>query len=97
MTQPQLFGECESHIYLQYLFWSMSILFSSFRGPDPVRIRIQTQILLKSIPTHGPKSEAIEILKVHMAFTLTKIVEIGPVSRYGQICEIRVRNTDLKR
>jgi hypothetical protein len=25
----------------------------------------------------GPKSKAIEILKVHMAFTLTKTVEIG--------------------
>jgi hypothetical protein len=25
------------------LFWSMSILFNSFRGPDPVRIRIRSE------------------------------------------------------
>jgi hypothetical protein len=56
----------------------MSILFSSFRGPDP-----GPNLKTAKKYTHGPKSEAIEIIKVHVAFTLTKKVEIGSFLKAG--------------
>jgi hypothetical protein len=64
-----------------FLFWSISILFNSFRGPDPDPDwtgpdpdpdRIRPSKTLKRILMDQNK-----ILKVSMAFTLSKTVEIG--------------------
>jgi hypothetical protein len=56
----------------------MSILSSSLRRPD-LGADPDPDLNLKTAKkyTHGPKSKATEILKVHMAFMLTKKVEIG--------------------
>jgi hypothetical protein len=62
----------------------MSILFSSFRGPDPDH---DPDSKTAKKYTNGPKSEATEILKVHMAFALTKKVEIEPFIK----ASIRIR------
>jgi hypothetical protein len=48
--------------------------FYKFKGPDPGP---DPDSKTAKKDTHGPKSEATEILKVHIAFTLTKKVDIG--------------------
>jgi hypothetical protein len=51
---------------------SVKAILYQYYGPDP-----DPDSKISKNYTHGPKSEATEILKVHMAFTLNKKVEIG--------------------